>query len=143
MGALIFVSSDILAHGGYLDPMLLEVSNPFVEVFFVARKFQNHHAFFAGQYGRLEDVEGKVIVNGEIAYDGFPNFCFGKLQNEHSGVHRTPLSISAFIDLVSDGHLFVRIEATLRFRPKGTYRSHAVGNALAAAVQKQQKGFSL
>ena len=76
MGALVLVSVNILAYGRDLYALLLQVSNPSVEVFFVPREFQNHDALFAGQYGCLEDVECQVVIGGEIADDRLAHLCF-------------------------------------------------------------------
>ena len=41
---------------------LFEIFYTFFEVFSGSGEFQNHDAFFSGEYGRIENIEGQVII---------------------------------------------------------------------------------
>jgi hypothetical protein len=90
MGAGIIVALDFT--GCILDVHTLgfEVLNAILEILSRTREFQHHVALFAGQDASIEDIENQVIVQGQVADQGFLDFGPGESQDENFRVHLEP-----------------------------------------------------
>jgi hypothetical protein len=78
MGAFSVYAPDFLGGVFYHNPLVLQIPDPFLELFPGSGKLQNHGTFFPGRNGCIEDIEGKIVIFHQIADQRFMNFRFRK-----------------------------------------------------------------
>jgi hypothetical protein len=71
MGALFLNTLDFLRSIVNLNSLIFKVFYALPKFFFVAGQLQHHHPFFARQNGGIQNIEGQIVVFGQIANDRF------------------------------------------------------------------------
>jgi hypothetical protein len=64
MDAFFFITGDFLGGIFYDDPLVFEVLNAGLKVFFGPRQLKHHDSFFSGEYGGFQDIKCQVVMLG-------------------------------------------------------------------------------
>jgi hypothetical protein len=85
--AYFWIAPDFLVGRMHQYSLVFQVSNPPVIVLPGPGQFHDHDALFAGEYGRLEDIESEIEFTGKKTDNRFLHFCSREAKKEHPGVH--------------------------------------------------------